>query len=198
MNSAVSYVRLARGFVAGFEPELATAPVRGGLDEPVRDELEPAPAPVHDGPDELAHGELEPALVAPAPEPEPEPEPAGPEPGPGPEHEHEHAPAGPEHEHEPAPAGPEPEPEPEHEPAPAGPELAPAGPGLAPEPAAPESIELVAVASVEADISALELDLELEHAAVSDVVQEPAGLRQPVAQLVQGKASTEMDKSLGG
>lgn len=135
VNSAVSYVRLARELVAGFE-------------------LVPAPAP---GELELGH-ELEPKLE-PAPELELEPEP-------------------------------EPAPELGH---------------------APEPIELVGavgagagavgavayVAYVEADTSALEGDLELEHAAASDVAQQLAVLRQPVARFVQGRALTEMDKPLG-
>jgi hypothetical protein len=155
VNSAVSYVRLVHGLVAGFE-------------------LVPAPAPVRGGPDELVHGELELELeLAPEAEPEPEPELAL-EPAPELELELEL-------------------------------ELAPV-PGLEPAPA-PEPFELVDsvgavgavayVAYVEADTSALERDLELEHAAASDAAQQLAVLRQPVARLVQGKASTEMDKLLG-
>lgn len=145
VNSAVSYVRLVHGLVAGFE-------------------LVPAPAPVRDGPDEPVDGELE---LEPAPEPEPE-----------------------------LALGPAPELELELELGPV-PELEPV----------PEPFELVDsvgavgavafVAYVEADTSALERDLELEHAAASDAAQQLAVLRQPVARLVQGKASTEMDKLLG-
>lgn len=146
VNSAVSYVRLARELVAGFEPVPVPAPVPGGPDEVVRGELELEPG---------HGGEL------------------------GPEHElgleHE---LGPEHELEPAPA----------------PELGPA-----PEPAEPIGLvgAVASVASVEADTSALERDLELEDAAASHVAQQSAELHQPVARLVQGKASTEMDKPPG-
>jgi hypothetical protein len=147
--------------------------------------LVPAPAPVRGGP-ELVRGELE---LEPEPEPEPELEPE-PEPELEPEPEPE---LEPELELE---LEPEPELELELEL-----ELAPV-PELEPAPA-PEPFELVgsvgavAYAYVEADTSALERDLELEHAAASDAAQQLAVLRQPVAQLVQEKASTEMDKLLG-
>lgn len=82
VNSAVSYVQLARELVAGFEPVPVPAPVPGGPDEVVHGELELEPGhggelgPEHElglehelGPEH----ELEPA---PAPEPEPAPAPA--------------------------------------------------------------------------------------------------------------------------
>lgn len=133
VNSAVSYVRLAREPVAGFE--LVPAPAPGELE--LGHELEPAP-------------ELELEL-----EPEPEPEP-----------ELGHAPAPIEL-------------------------VGVVGAGVG-------AVGAVAyVAYVEADTSALERDLELEHAAASDVAQQLAVLRQPVARFVQGRALTEMDKPLG-